>query len=455
MSRDLKSADAIIIGAGVTGLVAALRLREANLDSIREIVVLEKQSVPGGLLQSTTQDGYWWDNGAFSFNRSNYLVNLFPDIFKKIEDKSVKVRYKADFHKYPFSLPDYIKSQSTYAIVKTAMSYICACVRSCFCSKPANLHDWLRCGLPDRLLSEIQLDTYLKKTQGTDTINLSPSLGERRLKGVRNSGRPGWLIKRIFRNVYSSKPIKKKPRWHPFEPGVGAIARKLAQHCEDRNIRIVYNTAVQKIENKPVTKIYCDGNHGRDCYQAPHVISTMPLNELVEALVPQVTDECRSFAKSLSFMDMQVVLFVINRPAIMNKCLTVYSFEEHHKWKRLVARSLQNGLSSILVEVPFDPGNGEPAHDIIDRVSNDLTAELGLFEPDEILFKHMTVVHNAYPVYKIGFESKVAAIIQEIESDRFVTAGRQGLFQWFNSDGAIQTAIAAADRIINVASNPG
>ena len=74
---------------------------------------------------------------------------------------------------------------------------------------------------------------------------------------------------------------------------------------------------------------------------------------------------------------------------------------------------------------------------------------------EQRLFKHMTVVHNAYPVYKIGFESKVAAIIQEIESDRFVTAGRQGLFQWFNSDGAIQTAIAAADRIINVASNPG
>ena len=152
-------------------------------------------------------------------------------------------------------------------------------------------------------------------------------------------------------------------------------------------------------------------------------------------------------------MDMQLVFFILDRPVVMNEHFVLYSFEKHHKWKRLVARSLPDGLSSVLVEITFDPEAGKPEQNIVDIVANELTTELKLFRFNEILTTHTKVVRKAYPIYEIGFENRVASIIQELESDRFQLAGRQGRFLYTDTNGAIRTAINAADKILHAISN--
>ena len=51
--------DAIVVGAGLAGLAAALRLREAG----REVVVLEASDAPGGRMRSDLVDGFTVDRG--------------------------------------------------------------------------------------------------------------------------------------------------------------------------------------------------------------------------------------------------------------------------------------------------------------------------------------------------------------------------------------------------------
>jgi protoporphyrinogen oxidase len=432
-----------IIGAGVTGLTAALRLSESNLSRIQEIVVFEKQAQPGGLLQSTYKNGYWWDNGGFGFYRSNYLVKLFPDLFREVEDSATKVWLNGNLHPYP-----YIRLRPA-SVFSTILNYISANANLKFGVTPSNLHTWLQYRMTERILSESGLEIYLKKLQAKTPAELSPILGNHRLNDIHQATRPANIIKSLFKRIAWSHSQPKNILVYAYGDGVGTISLKLAERCRAQRIKIIYNAEIHKIEkNKSTIKIFYHNNSETNSYQATYAISTIPLDELVEAFIPPVSKDSLSYTKSIAYMDMQIAFFIINRPVILNHLLTLYSFEERHLWKKLVAYSLPNGLSSVLVESTFDPRKEMPKPDILDKISNDLTAELGLFEPSDILVKHSTVVPKAYPIYEIGFETKIATIIQDIESENFLVAGRQGRFLYIDTAGAIQTATNAADKII-------
>lgn len=71
-------AQAIIIGAGIAGIAAALRLRAKGYD----VTVFEKNNYAGGKLHAITQDGYRFDLGPSLFTLPQLvedLHNLFPE----------------------------------------------------------------------------------------------------------------------------------------------------------------------------------------------------------------------------------------------------------------------------------------------------------------------------------------------------------------------------------------
>jgi oxygen-dependent protoporphyrinogen oxidase len=59
----------VVIGGGITGLSAAYRLVE--LDSIREIVLLEASDRLGGVLETVRRDGYLIERSA-----DNFIANV-------------------------------------------------------------------------------------------------------------------------------------------------------------------------------------------------------------------------------------------------------------------------------------------------------------------------------------------------------------------------------------------
>lgn len=178
----------------------------------------------------------------------------------------------------------------------------------------------------------------------------------------------------------------------------------------------------------------------------------MPLDDLATACRPWVSDESLAAAATLRYMDLKLAFFTLRRISRSDRYLTVYSFDPHHPWKRLVARRLPDHLTSVLVEITFDPRNGEPQDDLLDQVQRQLTEELKLFASDDIVLCHTATVRNAYPIYDIGFDTRVKRIIRELERERLRTAGRQGRFLYTSTPGVIQTALDAADAILRAMS---
>jgi protoporphyrinogen oxidase len=440
-----------IIGGGLTGLSAALRLKEANLPGVSEIVILEEQDYPGGLFQSTNQNGYWWDNGVFCFLQSNYLCQLFPDLFRPPEDIAQKAWLKGGICDFPIAKSLLLK-ESKFALLGCAFDYLYSYIRCTLGWDGDNLHDWLRYRLMSYLLKLSQLETYVTKLQGLPPTKLSPRLGELRLRNVHEITRPGRMLSAIFASPRKIKEMKIKsdPVVYPYGGGVGKISWKLAELCQTKGIRMVYGAQVKELirEDTGGVTIHYDSSAGPAVYHSDFAISTIPLEELVSAYKPPLSEESRAYARQLEYMDLKLIFLVVKRPLIFHKFFILYSLEDHHPWKRLVSLAHPSGLNTVTIEIAFNPKVNRLDDDVEDQVIKQLTEELKLFEAEEIILRHSKIVRRAYPIYSLGFEEKVDAIIKEVESERVQLAGRQGRFLYVTTPGAVQSAIEAADRIV-------
>ncbi len=72
----------IVIGAGIGGLSAAIRLRAAGY----EVTIYEKNPRPGGKMYEITQDGFRWDTGPSVITMRHVFEDLFASAGKKLED---------------------------------------------------------------------------------------------------------------------------------------------------------------------------------------------------------------------------------------------------------------------------------------------------------------------------------------------------------------------------------
>lgn len=77
--------DAVIIGAGLAGLATSLRLRKRGL----EVLVLEKNSYPGGKMHQYESKGYRFDTGPSLFTMPEYvneIYELFDEDYRNYYD---------------------------------------------------------------------------------------------------------------------------------------------------------------------------------------------------------------------------------------------------------------------------------------------------------------------------------------------------------------------------------
>ena len=441
-----------IIGGGVAGLCAAMQVKQSELGSRSHIVVFEKNAEPGGLLQSTGQQGVWWDNGTFLFGSHTHLVRLFSDLFGPAEDLGRRAWYGGKLHVYPFGLREASRAQPPSALVRSAGEYLTARARSILGARAANMDEWLRWRMTSPLLNWTHLDVGISKLQGGQpTSNLSPALGMQRLKMIDNMANPLYLLKSLFRGTREAPPhTVRDPRQAGPGQGVGLIPLRLVELCEKLGIEIRFGARVDgltRLESGSYEITYQDqGRPGR--YSATHVISTMPLDELPAIHRPTVAEPCLAAARELAFTNLQLCFYLVDKPSIANKHMVIYSFEERHQWKRLVIRALPDGKCTIAVEVDFDPRIWQPPADIVDRVAEDLSVDLGLFGRDQVLLKHSRLVPKAYPIYELGFQERASTVIEALESPRLQIAGRGGRFQYASTHSAIQTAHDAVARLL-------
>lgn len=90
--------DVIVVGAGLGGLAAAIRLRAAG----HRVTLLEREAIPGGRAGRVEQEGFSFDTGPSIMTMPSLVADLFRVLGERMEDHLVMTRldpaYRAVFH---------------------------------------------------------------------------------------------------------------------------------------------------------------------------------------------------------------------------------------------------------------------------------------------------------------------------------------------------------------------
>jgi hypothetical protein len=98
-----------------------------------------------------------------------------------------------------------LRRLSKLSLIGIAIDYLYSYLRYSLGCDGTNLEDWMRYRLTAPLLRLSKLDQYIIKMQGLPVTQLSPVLGEQRLRDIHEMNRPGRILRIL---LFSSKKMR-------------------------------------------------------------------------------------------------------------------------------------------------------------------------------------------------------------------------------------------------------
>ena len=423
----------IILGGGLAALSTAYFAKKKGYVS----TILEKSDRLGGLLRTEKVEDFYFDVGGshiiFSKNQRlvDFIVNEILDGKTITHKRDARIFYKGNFIRYPFENGIFMLPQEER--LEILLDFIEAKINVEKGIKPTNFKEFLTLGF-GKALAQKYLIPYNEKIWKTplEEIGLdwvgrlpNPSI-EAVVKSAMGIPTEGYVHQSIFH--------------YPKDGGIEALAHKLAEKTKP-NVKL--HTEIKKVSLEDSRRIYISHSQGE--IEAKKVVSTIPLNILVELLSPAPPKEIKEAAKKLKWTSLITVAVVVkgNAPPyhwvyIPNKEIIFHrlSFPSNYY------KPDEKGLFTVLVEIssfrnkdPWTLTNEE----IENRVRNDLE-KMGLCKQNEIVTAKAYRFNYGYPIYTKDWKDNREKIEKYLQTKGILITGRFGSWQYINMDKTIELA---------------
>jgi len=443
----------VVIGAGPAGLTAALELSRHGVPA----VVLESDTLVGGLARTVNYKGYLFDIGGHRFfTKWNEVNRIWEEILGKkflLRPRLSRIYYRNKFFSYPLDAKNALLGLGLVESVRIMASYLRAKVLPI--RPEENFEQWVsnRFG---RRLYEIFFKAYTEKVWGVPCTSIRAEWAAQRIRGLS-------LTTVVLNALFPQKRPKVKTlidRFHYPERGPGQMWETLAQRLMEAGQRVEMGRPVIRIchSQGAVTRVITRGAGGEESFEGTHFISSMPIRDLVNALDPPPPEEVRRAANSLRYRDFLIVGLIINRNKVVpdnwiyihEPKVRVGRIQNFKNWSpAMVPDPEKTCLGMEYFAFENDDLWSSSDEDLIKQARREIV-QLGIVKEEEITDGTVVRMPKAYPMYDAGWAGQVERIRTYLQNNlpNLQLVGRNGMHKYNNQDHSMMTALCAARNIM-------
>lgn len=445
----------VIIGAGPAGLTAAYFLvTRYGITS----TIIESDSVVGGISRTVERDGWRFDIGGHRFfTKVRDVEALWKEILPQdeflIRPRLSRIYYNGKFYDYPLKASNALKNLGIIEAFRCVMSYVWARINPP--KDQTTLEGWIASRFGWRLYEHF-FKTYNEKLWGVPTNRMPADFAAQRIKNLSlfNAVVNALLPKRNQKDITSLIEEFNYPKFGP-----GMMWERARDLVTERGCTVVMNhrvVSVQHRNGRAHTVIAQDKAGIRSEYHCDHVISSMPISQLLLGMDPAPDASVLAAARDLRYRDFLTVALVVPKE---------YSFPDN--WIYVHAKNVQVGrIQNFGVWSPYlvkegrtclgleyfvfegDETWNRPDAELIEQGKRELGL-LGLVDPARVETGYVVRMPKAYPFYDEHYRANVARIVEWLNAHapNVHPVGRNGMHRYNNQDHSMFTAMLTAENI--------
>ena len=454
----------VVIGAGPAGLTAAYQLVQAG--HAGAVTILESDTVVGGISRTVQRDGWRFDIGGHRFFTK---VRAVDDLWWEIlgaenflsRPRQSRVFYRGKLYDYPLVPMNVLRNLGPVEAVRCVASYMWVRVR-----KPKNL-DTLEGFIAARFgwrLYRHFFKAYSEKVWGVSATEISSDWGAQRIKDLSlfQAIKEAFTPKRLGSKRDKQKVVTSLieefnyPKYGPgmmWEVATEKITAAGATLHFDRRV-----TAINHRGGVVTEVVAVDGDGVEHVYPCTHVISSMPIGGLCNAMRPEVDNPTRAAAVDLRYRAHLTIALVVpqefsftdNWIYIHDPEVEVGRVQNFGSWSPYMVK---DGRTCLGLEYFMNEGEGmwlKSDADLVEQGTQELY-RLGLIsDPTKVEAGYVVRMPKAYPVYDDQYQDDVDMMRKwlGVNAPNVFPCGRNGMHRYNNQDHSMLTAMLSVENIL-------
>ncbi|MEO0478793.1 MAG: NAD(P)/FAD-dependent oxidoreductase [Planctomycetota bacterium] len=458
MTRDADSSnpEVVVIGAGPAGLTAAYELSKNGVTSR---ILDRDEDYVGGIARTVDYKGFRFDIGGHRFFTK---IKEVEDIWHEIlsdeflqRPRLSRIFYKNKFFHYPLRPVEALRKVGLIDTTKVVASYLYAQLRPT--KEEDNFEQWVRNRFGHKLYSMF-FKTYTEKVWGMPCTELGADWAAQRIKNLSlaSAAKNALFGKKGDRSITTLIDQFDYPRLGP-----GQMWERCRDIVMDRGHEVLMGHRAHKIRHRhgKIEAVVSQRSDGSlEEIPASHVISSMPLSEVIQCLDPLPPDEVVAAAKALRYRDFLTVSLVVDREDLFpDNWIYVHSpdvqlgrIQNFKNWSpHMVPDSSKTclGLEYFVFE---GKGLWSQSNDELLALGSKEIDTLGLAQAKEVSDGTVVRMPKAYPVYDGVFQQSVDTIRAWLDQSLpdLHQIGRNGQHRYNNQDHSMMTALYAARSVM-------
>lgn len=446
----------VILGAGLGGLSAAWVLQRAGYS----VTLIEKSDVAGGLAISKQRGAFRYDLGPHNIHSVHrHILDFFARTFPSswIEHAlGMTLLKRGKYVPYPLQGIKVLTWLPLWKLPLAAWSFFFARVRM-FVRWPkqdASFLDWITNRFGAVLYGEY-FGPYAEKVWGIPASGIDKYVAEKRVPIIN-------LTELIAAAVFGKKPagaMHDEFQAHNYylRRGVGELPEFFHRGALEAGAKVRFGTSPLAIrtEGQRVVAVKVQGAGGVDELPCDFLLSTIPLNESVP-LFEGVPEDVRAAATALDYCSAVLVFLQIGRreptPSEM-----LYLSAQHVRFSRVTdfgrysKDMVPEGKTLLCAEFPCNHGDAlwAASDEALAQEAEKELIDAGTLRPGDVEGSFCERVSHSYPRFRVGFQGRVAQCFDFFgRFDNFASYGRQGGFEYLNTDNVVNLGFKAATAVM-------